>query len=427
MSVIGLSMNHLFDLMQKRFEKTIIDKLRVWYGRLNRVWDWITEVRTKKPAEVTAEIIGSAKGFAKSILDGIVVWIVEKVSTGACGNGCSLAASAGLSEALDAIRRIYRAIKTAVRWMRTILEMVNQALDSVMNIAAGTIGPAATMLENAMKRATPAVIGFLGDQVGLGGIADKIREIIDDLREKIDEAILGIFDQRILCNSCGRALARQGRAKYLRKTCARYAWIFLRKELRDDHTREEARKVIQDVAERLRPAGLRSLVFEPEDASGTSQIIAESSPARPLAKLVRAAEAPSGRSVIVEAKITLDSPHAVSSGTFAPANQGAVTKTGEGYLPYSSRKNYRSSPGILPTRSTFRQDAGNATHAEFQFYCPCIQNQGEDFKAKIKTLELNIDPFSPCAACCGLLIGLLRTIKQSRKTVGRPALHPGQC
>jgi hypothetical protein len=222
LSVMGLSINHLFDLMQKRFDKTTVDKLRVWYGRLGRVWDWITEIRGKKPGEVTAEIIASAKGFAKSILEGIVIWIVEKVSTELATMAAAAAASAGLSEVLDAIRRVYRAIKTAVRWMRSILEMVNNALESVMNIAAGTIGPAAAVLEGAMKRATPAVIGFLGDQVGLGGIADKIREIIDDLRAKVDEAILAIIDKlkefftTIIHGSEDEAAPESGKQKKLR-------------------------------------------------------------------------------------------------------------------------------------------------------------------------------------------------------------------
>jgi hypothetical protein len=79
--------------------------------------------------------------------------------------------------------------------MRTILEMINTGLDAVMNIAAGTLGPPATLIHNAMKRGTPAVIGFLADQVGLSGVGEKIREIIDTIREKVDNAILAIIDK----------------------------------------------------------------------------------------------------------------------------------------------------------------------------------------------------------------------------------------
>jgi hypothetical protein len=432
LSVMGLSMNHLFDLMQKRFDKSTVDSLRVWYGRLGRIWDWVTEIRSKKPAEVTAEIIGAAKGFAKSILEGIVIWIVEKVSTELATMAAAAAASAGLSEVLDAIRRVYRAIKTAVRWMRTILEMVNNALDSIMNIAAGTLAPAAAILEGAMKRATPAVIGFLGDQVGLGGIADKIRELIDDLREKIDETILTIFDKlkeffsTIAQGISGPQAApdQAGPGADVRQE----ALNALQKELRADHSRKEAEQIIIAVGDRLRPAGLRSLVLEPEDESGVSQIVAEASPARPLARLVRAAEAPDGRSVIVDAKITLESAHTASVGTFAPATEAAATQTGGRVAQQLNPQELQVFTWNTSTRSTFKQDAGNATHAEYQFD-RWIENEnrktGNTFKAKIKTIELNIDPFSPCGQCCDLLIGLLRSINQSRETAGLPALQRG--
>jgi hypothetical protein len=194
-SILGLSMAHIFDLLETRINPATVAKLRVWWARLSRAWEWIMEQRGKKPAEVTSGIIEGAKDFAKTILEGIVIWIVERVSLELATMAAAAAASAGLSEVLDAVRRVYRAIKTAVRWMRTILEMVNTTLDSVLIIAAGTLEPAANLLANAMKRATPAVIGFLGDQVGLSGVGEKLREIIDKLRAKVDRAILVIIDR----------------------------------------------------------------------------------------------------------------------------------------------------------------------------------------------------------------------------------------
>lgn len=195
LDVMGLSMPHVFELMEKGniFSKPTVDKLRVWWGRISRVWDWIMEQRGKSPGEVTQAVLEQAKGFGTTILEGIVSWIVEQVSIELAEMAAAAAASAGLSEVLDAVRRIYRAIKTAVRWMRTILEMVNTGLDAVMSIASGVLAPAAALVEGAMKRGTPAVIGFLADQVGLGGIGDKIREIITKLREKVDAALIAIM------------------------------------------------------------------------------------------------------------------------------------------------------------------------------------------------------------------------------------------
>jgi hypothetical protein len=194
-SVMGLTMNHVFDLMiRARIDPQTVQRLRVGYGRLTRAWDWVMEMRGKSPAEVTTAIMTSAKDFAKTIFEGMVTWIVQRVAAELAVMATAAAASAGLSEVVDAIRRIYIAINWAVRWMRQILEMVDTALDSVINIAAGTIEPAALLLTNAFKRATPVVIGFLAAQVGLGGVPQKIADIVDSLRAKVDEAIIAIIN-----------------------------------------------------------------------------------------------------------------------------------------------------------------------------------------------------------------------------------------
>src|SRR5207247_10651004 len=49
-------------------------------------------------------------------------------------------------------------------------------------------------LEGAFRSAMPVVIGFLAIYAGIGGIGEKIREIIADVRKKVDDAILALID-----------------------------------------------------------------------------------------------------------------------------------------------------------------------------------------------------------------------------------------
>ena len=37
LDVLGVNMNHIFELLKKRFNPTSVAKLQVWYGRLTRV------------------------------------------------------------------------------------------------------------------------------------------------------------------------------------------------------------------------------------------------------------------------------------------------------------------------------------------------------------------------------------------------------
>jgi phage-related protein len=197
LDVLGLSIDNIFKLLAKRFDPDKVARLRVWYGRLARAWDWLRQVidTSKSPGEITAGLITQAKEFGKSVLESVVTWVATAVATELAEIAAAAAASGGLSEVLDIARRIYRAIESAVRWMRKILEMVNTVLDSILQIVHGAIEPAGAKLEAAMHKAMPVVIGFLADQVGLGGIGEQMRGFVDKLREKVDEAILWVIDK----------------------------------------------------------------------------------------------------------------------------------------------------------------------------------------------------------------------------------------
>lgn len=194
LDVMGLSMAHIFELLEKRFEKTTVDRLRVAYRYISRAWNWIMDIKDKKPGEVTKEIIQAGKDFAKSILEGIVSWIIEQIGVEIAEMATAAAASAGLSEVLDVIRRIWRAIKAVRKYARQIVDMINKTLDTVLDIAAGRLAGPAEIFHGALKKATPAVIGFLSYQVGLGGVGDEIRSLVDKLRKKVDDAILAVID-----------------------------------------------------------------------------------------------------------------------------------------------------------------------------------------------------------------------------------------
>jgi len=66
---------------------------------------------------------------------------------------------------------------------------VNSILDSVMAIASGDIGGAATAVEQSLAKAVPMVITFLADLLGLGGISHKVQEIIGKVKAPIQKGI----------------------------------------------------------------------------------------------------------------------------------------------------------------------------------------------------------------------------------------------
>src|SRR3954454_11175252 len=70
-----------------------------------------------------------------------------------------------------------------------IMEFVNSILDSIGAIAKGNLGAVATKVEDSLAKALPVAISFLASLLGLGGISEKIRSIIDTVRAPINKAV----------------------------------------------------------------------------------------------------------------------------------------------------------------------------------------------------------------------------------------------
>ncbi|HVK54701.1 MAG TPA: DNA/RNA non-specific endonuclease, partial [Burkholderiales bacterium] len=74
----------------------------------------------------------------------------------------------------------------------------------------GNITTAATFLENALGNSLPIAIGFLANQIGLGRISERIREILGGLQERVNGAIDWLIDRAIRLGQAVLDLARRG-------------------------------------------------------------------------------------------------------------------------------------------------------------------------------------------------------------------------
>ena len=197
LDVLGLNVDHIYDLLKDRLGEDKVKAVRQRIGQVSRALDWINKTidTTKSPRENVRGMIDQAKDFGMTILTGIAEWIAGKVAEELAILAAAAAASGGISEVIDVARRIYKGILSAVRWARRILDMANEALDNVLSIASGAIEPVGIKFRDIMHRGMPVVIGFLADQVGLGGVGPAIRNIVDKLRAQVDRAILWLIDK----------------------------------------------------------------------------------------------------------------------------------------------------------------------------------------------------------------------------------------
>ncbi|MBV1800698.1 hypothetical protein [Siccirubricoccus sp. G192] len=90
---------------------------------------------------------------------------------------------------VKACKAIYDIVMFFVERGRQIAEFVNSILDSLAAIVAGNLGAMARAVEGALARAVPVVIGFLANLLGLGGLSEKIKKIIEKIQEPVNKAI----------------------------------------------------------------------------------------------------------------------------------------------------------------------------------------------------------------------------------------------
>jgi hypothetical protein len=70
-----------------------------------------------------------------------------------------------------------------------IKDFVDSILDSVESILDGGVGAVADLIENTLAKGIPLIIDFLADLLGLGGIAEKVKEIIGKIQAPVTKAI----------------------------------------------------------------------------------------------------------------------------------------------------------------------------------------------------------------------------------------------
>lgn len=144
--------------------------------------------------------------FKEMVLDAIFDFIKEKVIVAGITWVIGLLNPA--SAFFKACKAIYDIVMFFIERGSQILELVNAVIDSMAAIAKGSIGVAATFVENALAKAIPVAIGFLAGLLGLGDISGTIRKTIDKAQAPTNKAIDWVIHQAVkLVKAAGKLIA----------------------------------------------------------------------------------------------------------------------------------------------------------------------------------------------------------------------------
>ncbi|MFG3340760.1 hypothetical protein [Glycomyces sp. NPDC048151] len=136
------------------------------------LWRWIVE----KLGDLKEMVLGQIKEFVVSkIIQAGIVWIISMLNPAAAF--------------IKACQAIYNIVMFFVNQAAQIKEFVDAVLDGIDSIASGGGGAVSALIEGALAKALPMVIGFMASLLGLGGISEKIRGILQKIQEPVGKVI----------------------------------------------------------------------------------------------------------------------------------------------------------------------------------------------------------------------------------------------
>ncbi|MGW5745097.1 phage tail protein [Amycolatopsis sp. NPDC003861] len=136
------------------------------------LWRWIVQ----KLGDLKELVLGRIKEFVvEKIVKAGLTWIISMLNPAAAF--------------IKACKAIYDIVLFFVDKAAQIKEFVDSVLDSVESIARGGAGAVAGLIERTLAKALPMVLGFLASLLGLGGISEKIKSVLEKVQAPVGKVI----------------------------------------------------------------------------------------------------------------------------------------------------------------------------------------------------------------------------------------------
>ncbi|HEV8561817.1 MAG TPA: hypothetical protein VGR06_36305 [Actinophytocola sp.] len=142
------------------------------------LWEQIKE----KVGDLKANLFGKISEYLiPTVLIAGITWIISLLNPA--------------SAFVKACKMIVDIVTFIVERGAQIIQFVNSVLDAIIAIAGGGTGGVGALIENALSRSIPVLIGALAAILGIGGIADKVKKFIQSLAKPVMKAVDWVVDK----------------------------------------------------------------------------------------------------------------------------------------------------------------------------------------------------------------------------------------
>ncbi|MGL4597790.1 MAG: eCIS core domain-containing protein [Bacteroidia bacterium] len=162
-------------------------------------------------------------GLKEMVLGKIKSFIQERIVMSGIQYLISMLSPVGA--VIQAIIKTYQTVMFFVEKINQILDFVESVVNSISNIANGSLGQAAAYIEQTMARTIPLILDFLARMIGLGNISGKVKDAIATaqqfIAQKIEQGMLWIKAQMIRLLGAGTPLDPNERLREASNTALR--------------------------------------------------------------------------------------------------------------------------------------------------------------------------------------------------------------
>ncbi|WP_062290941.1 hypothetical protein [Nostoc piscinale] len=159
--------------------------------RIEFVWNYVQTLITSGWSAFFEQITQDLANLRDMVLEQIKEFLLTQIIT---------AAITKLATLFNPVGAIVQLVLTA--WnlytflrdnLQNLIQIVQTIVEGLAEIVNGVIEPAAQRVEQVLANLLPVAISFLANLIGIGGIANRVRQIISDLRERIENAIVNLI------------------------------------------------------------------------------------------------------------------------------------------------------------------------------------------------------------------------------------------
>jgi hypothetical protein len=184
MQVLGLTWDYIRGKAVKLLGEPVVKALEVGFD--------IFQILIKEgPAGLWAYAVEKFSDLKEMVIEEIKNMLISEVIK--AGIKWLLGLLNPVAAFIKAAMAIYEIVKFFITKAKQIMELIEAFIDGVAAVAKGSISGAAQLIENALAKAIPLIIGFLASLLGISGLAERVQKLIKSLRKRVDAFIDGIL------------------------------------------------------------------------------------------------------------------------------------------------------------------------------------------------------------------------------------------